>query len=145
MKRLDISATISKIVGGETPVILGNVDAGLQGKLCTCPELCRWLDGLALTKHVVCKGNCVEAVLPWQLRRWTLAQAGNRTCKFSRHAQWKEHWPEQHGEALHSGNCRTVLFPVTMNPTEGLNTSNVLHLHHQTRTSLHVCTRDRPP
>ena len=93
---------------GETPVILGNVGAGLQGKLCTCLELCRWL---AFTKHVVCKGNCVEAELPWQLRRWPLAQAGSRACKPSHHVQWKEHWPEQHGEALHSGNCRTVLFP----------------------------------
>ena len=42
-------------------VILGDVSAGLQGKLRACPELRKWL---ALAKPVVCKATAWKQSCP---------------------------------------------------------------------------------
>ena len=95
-------------------VILGDVSAGLQGKLCAFPELRKWL---ALAKPVVCTGNCVEAELPWQLRTRAQARAGNRACIPNHHAQWTEHWPHNMGKLCTMESAEQHLTPCNESST----------------------------
>ena len=95
-------------------VVLGDVSAGLQRKLCACPELRKWL---ALAKPVVCTGNCVEAELPWQLRTRAQARAGNRACIPNHHAQWTEHWPHNMGKLCTMESAEQHLTPCNESST----------------------------